>query len=116
MTEPATEQDLDDSTSQLIHEAVRRLVDEAHPVKIILFGSFARGDMTKDSDLDFLVILPTVANRHAEMVRLRQALAPLPFPIDVLVYSVDEVRERGHLLGTTLYHALKEGKVLHATA
>jgi uncharacterized protein len=100
VTERAREQDLDDSTFQLIHEAVRRLVEAAHPVKIILFGSFARGDGTKESDLDFLVVLPTVTNRHAEMVRLARALAPLRMPIDVLVYSTREVEERGHLPGT----------------
>ncbi len=116
MTERRSKQDLMDSSSQIIHEAVRLLVEAAHPVKVILFGSFARGDNTKHSDLDFLVILPTVTDRHAEMVRLRRVLAPLPMPIDVLVYSVDEVDRRGHLRGTTLFHALQEGKVLHARA
>jgi predicted nucleotidyltransferase len=116
VTERTAEQDGVDSSTQIIREAVRLLVEAAHPVKVILFGSFARGDNTKDSDLDFLVILPTVTDHHAEMVRLRRALAALPMPIDVLVYSVDEVQRRGHLRGTTLYHALNEGKVLHAAA
>ena len=113
MTERASEQDLGDSTSQLIYEAVHRLVEAAHPVKIILFGSFARGEGTKDSDLDFLVVLPTVTDRHTEMVRLARALAPLRMPVDVLVYSTREVEERGHLPGTALREALNEGRVLY---
>jgi predicted nucleotidyltransferase len=81
-----------------------------------LFGSFARGEVSGDSDLDLLVILPAVRDRAAEMVRLRRALKRFPLPIDVIVYSAAEVEQRGHLVGTMLHHALKEGKVLHGTA
>jgi hypothetical protein len=63
-----------------------------------------------------VVILPTVADRHAEMVRLQRALLALPIPADVVVFSTADVRERGHLPGTVLYHALREDKVLHAGA
>jgi len=41
---------------EVIHEAARRVIALAHPEKIILFGSFARGDFTADSDIDFLVV------------------------------------------------------------
>lgn len=104
------------ASSPVIEEAVRLLVEAAHPVKIILFGSFARGDYTEGSDLDFLVILPKVSNRHAEMVRLRWALSSLQVPMDILVYSTQEVEERGHLIGSVLYEALDEGKVLYEAA
>lgn len=114
MAEPAGEHNSPVVSAQLIQEAVRRLVDAAHPVKLILFGSLARGDSTQGRDLDLLVILPVVADRHGEMVRLRRALARLPVSIDVLVYSVEEVHRREHVPGTILYSALREGKVLHA--
>jgi predicted nucleotidyltransferase len=101
---------------ETIETAARLLVEAAHPEKIILFGSYARGDFTKDSDLDLLVILPGSVNQAEEMVRLRLALRDIPMPIDVIVYSRDEVERRRHLRGTMLYHALREGRVLHEAA
>ncbi len=96
-----------------IAAAAKVLVDAAHPLKIVLFGSYAQGTPTEDSDLDLLVIERSLPNKLDEMVRLRRLLRPLRIPVDVLVYSEDEVREWGHLPGTTLYWALREGKILH---
>lgn len=71
-----------------IERAARTLADTAgSPVRVILFGSHARGDASVGSDLDFLVIEPEVQDRHAEMVRLRRAVHYLRRPIDVLVFS-----------------------------
>jgi predicted nucleotidyltransferase len=97
----------------MYRDIVRLLVDAAHPSKIILFGSYAREEQNADSDLDLLVILPDITNRFQEMVRLRRALAPIPMPIDVLVYSEKDVNERGHFIGTPLYEALNHGRVLY---
>jgi uncharacterized protein len=102
--------------AEMIDAAARLLVEAAHPEKIILFGSYARGDFDEDSDLDFLVILPEVENRFAEMVRLQGVLTPLRVPTDVMVYSIGEVAERGHLPGSALRWALEEGTLLYATA
>ncbi len=103
-------------TQHTIDQAVQLLINAAHPSKILLFGSYARGEASEDSDLDFLVILPTLANKHQEMVRLRRVLRPLRIPVDVLVASKAEVDEWGHLPSTTLYWALTEGRVLHEAA
>jgi uncharacterized protein len=97
---------------QVLDQLVGLLVQAAHPRKIILFGSYARGQQTPDSDLDVIVILDKVGNRLDEMVRLRRALAPIKMPMDVLVYSEDDIRERGNWLGTALHEALQEGWVL----
>jgi uncharacterized protein len=96
-------------------EVTRLLVEAAHPEKIILFGSYARGDFDEDSDLDLLIILPTVVDRFEEMIRLRLVLRDIPMPIDVIVYSRADVEERQHLRGTMLYHALREGRILHTS-
>lgn len=100
-------------TPDKIAEAVRTLVAEARPQKILLFGSYARGDAGEDSDLDLLVIEDEVEDKAREMVRLRRALRPLRIPVDVLVFSVDEVKQWAHLPGTVLYWALREGRVVH---
>jgi uncharacterized protein len=102
--------------NKTIADAAKILADAAHPLKIILFGSYAHGKPTEESDVDLLVIERNLADKLGEMVRLRRLLRPLRIPVDVLVYSEDEVREWGHLPGTALYWALKQGKVLHEAA
>jgi HEPN domain-containing protein/predicted nucleotidyltransferase len=73
---------------ETIETAVGLLLDAAPPgTEVILFGSHATGRAREDSDLDFLVVEPTLAGRRSEMVRLRQVLRPLGIPVDVLVVS-----------------------------
>lgn len=100
-------------SEQTIKQAVDRLVTAANPSKVILFGSYARGDATNDSDLDLMVIERDLPNKFEEMVRLKQVLRSLHIPVDVLVYSEEYVQEWGHLPGSALFWALQEGKVLH---
>jgi predicted nucleotidyltransferase len=95
-----------------LDEVVGILVEAARPQRIILFGSHARGEQTSHSDLDLIVIEGHVPDRWLEMVRLQRALKTIRMPIDVLVFSEDDVRDRSHWLGTPLYEALREGNVL----
>lgn len=99
-----------------IDTAVRRLVVAASPRKVILFGSFAEGKATPESDIDLLVIERAVGSKRTEMVRLRKAIGSIGLSVDVLVVSEEEVSDWGHLPGTALYWALKEGKVLYEAA
>ena len=75
-------------TDDQIREAVAILVREAQPERVILFGSYARGEATAGSDLDLLVVEKEARHRQAEMARLRRALSPLRIPVDVLVTDV----------------------------
>lgn len=104
------------TAQEAIDTAVRRLVVAANPRKVILFGSHAAGTSTPESDLDLLVIEHEVAAKRAEMVRLRKAIGSIGLPVDVLVFSEREVSDWGHLPGSALYWALKEGKVLYEAA
>lgn len=100
----------------LIVEAGRRLARAAgESSQVLLFGSHARGDARPDSDLDFLVIEPRVADRREESVRLRRELRGLGVAADVVVVSADHVAEWGEVKSTMLHEALTEGRVL-ATA
>lgn len=96
---------------QTIEEAVRTVLDAAPPgSEVILFGSYATGDANEDSDLDFLVVEPTVKGRRAEMVRLRQALRPLRIPVDVLVVSRAVFDAWKDLPNNVISQAAREGR------
>jgi predicted nucleotidyltransferase len=96
-----------------IQQVVDRLAELARPSKIILFGSYARGDADAESDVDLMVIEPKVPDRGMEMLRLREFVGNIGVGVDVLVYSEQEAAKRGQVPGTLIYWALKEGKVLY---
>jgi predicted nucleotidyltransferase len=97
----------------LIDEAGRRLAAAAPGAKVVLFGSYARGEAGPDSDLDLLVIEPgEVTKRRAESARLRRELRGLGVGLDVIVVSARHVDEWGHFEGLLVNEALREGRVL----
>ena len=101
------------TTHELIELAGRRLADAAQsPARVVLFGSGARGELTRDSDLDFLVIEREVDDRVAEAVRLRDAVGRIGRPVDVIVMDEDLAARRGKVRGTMVHHALREGRVV----
>jgi uncharacterized protein len=98
----------------LIAEAGRRLSEAAPESRVILFGSHARGGGGPHSDLDFLVIEPSVENPANESVRLRRKLRDLLVPMDIVVVSEREVQEWGDVRGSLVHAALSDGRVLAA--
>lgn len=101
----------------VVAEAGRRLLKAVPPrTQVILFGSAARGELTQDSDLDFLVVERDVEDRHAEQVRLRRELRPLGVPVDVIVVSERYAEEWGPARGSMVHAALTEGRILHDEA
>jgi predicted nucleotidyltransferase len=102
---------------QMIREAVRRLVAAAHaPSKIIMFGSYARGDADEGSDLDLVVIEREVPSKGEELLRLNQAVGWIGKGVDVLLYSEREFDRRSQVPGTAPYWAHNEGRVLYDAA
>lgn len=97
-------------------EIVRRLRGEMEPVRIILFGSAAAGTMTKDSDIDLLVVAEKPANTWAERVRLHKALRGLGTPVDVFVIGKDRFDETKEVFGGIAYPAHKYGRVIYEAA
>lgn len=102
---------------QAIEEAVRRAVAAAHtPSRVIVFGSYARGDADEGSDLDLMVIEREVPSKGEEMLRLNRAIGWMGKGVDVLVYSEQEYERRSTVPGTAPYWARMEGKVLYDAA
>ena len=98
---------------QTLQQAVTRIVAAAQPSRVILFGSYGRGDADEGSDLDLMVIKPHVDNRGEEMIQLYQVVGSIGVGVDVLVYSEAEYERRHQVPGTVLYWAHKEGRTLY---
>ncbi len=94
-------------------EMVRRIVERFDPERIILFGSHARGEATEDSDVDLLVVLKDVASKRDKAIEIRGALFGLGVAKDVLVVSPEELERKKDLVGTIVYPALHEGRLLY---
>jgi uncharacterized protein len=105
--------ELDDAVFAQVVSLLRR---SAQPTRIILFGSYARGDARPDSDVDLLVIVPDVRDRMAEMVRLSRVLSPLRLPVDVLVVSEETFRYWCDTPGNVYSTVAAEGRVLYEQA
>ena len=91
---------------------VESAIEIAHPQRIILFGSAARGEMNADSDLDLLVIAETY-DRRATARRIRRARPRRSAPLDVVVATTNEVEANRHDPCCFIHDALREGRVLY---
>lgn len=107
---------MEPSPKDLIEKIVRRIVEVAHPIKVILFGSYALGTPHQDSDIDVLVIEKHVGSRFKEMLRLRRALRGILVPMDILVISEAGFMKRSKIPSTVYYWADQEGKVVYNSA
>ncbi len=97
----------------MIQQIVTKIVQMAHPDRVVLFGSAATGNMTADSDLDLLVVEAQVSDTRRESIRLRAGLESVPLPVDVVVMSRQWFEETKDVIGGIAYPAHKYGKVLY---
>ena len=103
-----------DVTPEKIADVVHRLVEFAHPSRIIVFGSAARGELHRDSDLDLLVIMPSeVPNWREAAGRMRIHLLGVDMAMDILVISEAEAAAAiGNRYGV-IGPALREGRLAY---
>ena len=97
----------------VLNEVVRRVLAVAKPDRIILFGSAATGQMTKDSDIDILIVEPVAENRHEESVAITDAIGDVRFPVDVKIISSERFEATKNIIGGIAYPAHKYGRILY---
>ena len=97
----------------VIREMADRIAKRFRPEKIILFGSYARGDAGPDSDADFLVVMPVNGSRRQLAVEITTEISGLGLPKDVIVVTPEEVERNKDEVGTIIKPAVREGKVLY---
>lgn len=99
-------------TMRQIEDVSHQIAQQFHPERILLFGSYAWGTPSPDSDVDLLVIIPFEGKPVAKSVEMRLKVKP-PFPVDLLVRTPEKVRERLALGDPFIRSILEEGKVLY---
>ena len=92
---------------------VDRIVAGFAPYRVVLFGSHARETNGKWSDVDFLVELPNGTDKREAAVEILRTLGDLPVAKDIVVTTPEEIDRLGHLVGSVLYSALREGKTIY---
>jgi predicted nucleotidyltransferase len=97
-----------------LDEVVARLVAAFRPQRVVLFGSWATGKATAESDLDLLVVAESDEPIHVRMARAQRALRGLTVPADVFVHTPAEVERFGRWLSHTVAVALREGREVYA--
>jgi predicted nucleotidyltransferase len=100
-------------TDSKIRQAAQKIVDAVQPEKIILFGSFAYGRPTLDSDVDLLVIMESGQSVHARAAHISEILYPRPFPVDIIVRTPAEVAERVASGDCFFREIMTKGQVLY---
>lgn len=100
-------------TPQKVKAVVDKIIEIANPRKVILFGSYVRGNMTVNSDLDVMVVTGAVENPRKEGVRIRRALKGILMPMDILVVQEDVLKETADTPGLIYREAIRSGKVVY---
>ncbi|MBI5822398.1 MAG: nucleotidyltransferase domain-containing protein [Chloroflexi bacterium] len=106
---------MDRVSSRTISALARKIAKQFNPQKIILFGSYAYGKPTKDSDVDMLVIMPFKGRGAKKAMEILLATDPR-FPIDLLVRTPEQIKTRTELGDFFIREITQKGKVLYATA
>lgn len=104
-------------SGEMIERMTRQIVREVDPQRILLFGSWARGQANEQSDVDFLVVerepFGRDRSRRREAARIWRCLSEFRVSKDILVYSVSELVQWKDSSHHVIARALREGKVLY---
>jgi uncharacterized protein len=100
--------------ADIIEIAVERIVQAVAPVRIILFGSTARGEAGVNSDLDVLIVMRSGAHRRQTAQKIYRALFGIGYAVDVVVVTEDDLKRHRQNPGMIIGTAMDEGRELYA--
>ncbi len=90
-----------------------KIVNTVSPETIILFGSYAKGEYTEESDLDIVVIWDSDFNPHKRNLFLSRLFPGRDFSLDIFAFTKGEAEKLKNVKGTILYEAFHHGKVIY---
>ena len=97
---------------QTIKKFTDQVAERFEPERIILFGSYAYGKPTSDSDVDLLVIMPFKGNSHEKAIEIRSTIEA-GFPLDLLVHTPQDLRKRIRWEDFFLREVMEKGTILY---
>jgi predicted nucleotidyltransferase len=100
--------------SEALEYLIQGIVDEVRPLRIIVFGSAARGEMQPDSDVDLLVVMPDGTHRRRTAQLLYRKIRGAGVPFDVLVATAADLERHKDNIGLIYRTILREGKEVYA--
>jgi predicted nucleotidyltransferase len=100
--------------SKIVDELVERIVEEVHPLRIILFGSASKENVGPSSDIDLLVVMPEGVHRRRIAQFLYQKIIGLGVPFDILVATPADLQKHKNNIGLIYRTILQEGREVYA--
>ncbi len=97
-----------------INNIANQIIKYANPLQIILFGSAVKGKMKKDSDIDFLVIMPNGTHKRKTAQMLYRKIFSPEVSFDIVVSTPDDLEKHKDNIGLIYKTILEEGKILYA--
>jgi predicted nucleotidyltransferase len=95
-----------------IQQIAHQIVEHFHPQKVFLFGSYAYGVPTEDSDVDLLVVMETNENPLHTAAQIA-ATVDHPFPLDIIVSTPSEWEASVERKGVFATEVMSKGVVLY---
>jgi len=100
--------------SKAVESLVQSIVEAVHPLKIILFGSYARGKVNAESDIDVLVVMPEGIHCRRTSQLLYRQIRGLGVPFDILVTTQNTLEKHKDNIGLIYRTVLQEGREIYA--
>jgi predicted nucleotidyltransferase len=100
-------------TDELLKDIAGRIADALAPEQIILFGSYAEGRATADSDLDLLVVTKRSLSREEQLMQVQDLFQDMLLPVQVITISQQVFEETRDVIGGIAYPASKYGRVIY---